>query len=69
MSSLVEIGLFVLKKTLKISSMYFRFFHYYLPLEKGAALYLNTLKQGQASLKDALCQNWLKVVQWFWRRK
>ena len=66
MPSLVEIGLhvFVLKKILKNFVIVFTLF-YYLPLEKGASLYLNKLKQGQASLKDALCQNWLKLFQWF----
>ena len=41
-------------------------FHNYLPLEKGGALYLNKLES--PSPKDALCQVWLKLAHWFWRR-
>ena len=44
----------------------FSLFRNYLPLEKGRALHLNKLES--PSPKDALCQVWLKVVQWFWRR-
>ena len=39
----------------------------YIPLEKGWALHLNKLKS--SSPKRALCQVWLKLVQWFWRRR
>ena len=39
----------------------------YLPLEKGGALHLTKLKS--ASPEDALCQVWLKLAQWFWRRR
>ena len=45
----------------------FSIFRNYLPLEKGAALHLNKFES--ASSKDALCQLWLKLAQWFWRRK
>ena len=38
----------------------------YLSLEKSRALHLNKL--GSPSFKDALCQVWLKLVQWFLRR-
>ena len=41
-------------------------FHNYLPLEKGSTLYLNKLET--PSPKDALCQVWLKLAHWFWRR-
>ena len=41
-------------------------FRNYLPLEKGGALHLNKLES--PSPKDALCQVWLKLDQWFWRR-
>ena len=47
-----------------ISSMYFC---NYLPLEKGGALHLNKFKS--PLLKDALCQFWWKLAQWFWRRR
>ena len=45
----------------------FSLFHNYLPLEKGRALLLNKLES--PSPKDALCQVWLKLAQWFWRRR
>jgi hypothetical protein len=41
-------------------------FHYYLPLEKGYFLRLNKLESPPP--KDDLCQVWLKLVKWFWRR-
>ena len=45
----------------------FLLFRNYLPLEKGVALHL---KKPESPLpKDALCQIWLKVAQWFWKRK
>ena len=44
----------------------FSLFHNYLPLEKERALHLNKLES--SSPKDALCQVWLKLAQWFWRR-
>ena len=49
-----------------ILSMYFRLFRNYLPLEKRWALHLNKLES--LSPKDSLCQVWLKMAQWFWRR-
>ena len=39
----------------------------YLPLGKRVTLYLNILES--PSPKDALCQDLLKLVLWFWRRK
>ena len=42
-------------------------FPYYLPLEKGGVLHLNKLES--PSPKNALCQVWLKLAQWFWRRR
>ena len=42
-------------------------FRNYLPFEKGMALHLNKLIS--PSHKDALCQVWLKLAQWFWRRR
>ena len=45
----------------------FSLFRNYLPLEKGRTLYLNKLES--PSPKDALCQVWLKLAQWFWRRR
>ena len=45
----------------------FSLFRNYLPLEKGGALHLKKLES--PSPKDALCQVWLKLAQWFWRRR
>ena len=39
----------------------------YLPLKKSRVLHLNKFES--PSTKDALCQLWLKLVQWFWRRR
>ena len=39
----------------------------YLPLEKDGALHLNKLES--PTHKDDLCQVWLKLAQWFWRRR
>ena len=65
---LVEIGSVVLEKRFFfISSMYFRQFCNNLPLEIGWVLHLNKL--GSPSPKDALWQVWLKLAQWFWRRR
>ena len=49
-----------------ISLMYFRYFCNNLPLEMGWVLHLNKLES--PSPKDALCQVWLKLAQWFLRR-
>ena len=48
--------------------MYFRgsLFRYHLPLENGVALHLKKLES--PSSKNALCQVWLTMAQWFWRR-
>jgi hypothetical protein len=36
-------------------------------LEKGYPLHLNKLES--PSPKNDLCQVWLKLAQWFWRRR
>ena len=41
--------------------------YYYLPLEKGYLIPLNKFES--PSPKDNLCQVWLKLAQWFWRRR
>ena len=46
--------------------MYFCYFCYYFPLEKGVALHLNKLES--SSPKNALCHIWLKLALWFLRR-
>ena len=45
----------------------FLIFLNYLPLEKCGALHLNKLESPLP--KDALCQIWSKLAQWFWRRR
>ena len=45
----------------------FLLFHNYLPLEKGVNLHLNKLEFPLP--KNALCQVWLKLAKWFWRRR
>ena len=45
----------------------FSLFHNHLPLEKGGVLHLNNLIY--PSFKDAFCQDWLKLAQWFWRKR
>ena len=42
-------------------------FRDYLPFEKGGALHLN--KRESPTPKLASCQVWLKLAQWFWRRR
>ena len=44
----------------------FSLFRHYLPLEKAITLHMN--KSEPPSPRDALCQVWLKLDQWFWRR-
>jgi hypothetical protein len=53
------------RRFLKMFSV-FLLFCYYLPLENGYHLHLNTLESPLP--KDNLCQVWSKLVQWFWRR-
>jgi hypothetical protein len=45
----------------------FLLFRYYLHLEKGYPLLLNKFEF--PSPKDNLCQVWLKLAKWFWRRR
>jgi hypothetical protein len=67
MPSLVEIGLLVLEK------MFFFIFQCILtllllsPLKKGYPLRWNKLKS--PSPKNDLRQVWLKLAQWFWKRR
>ena len=64
-SSLVEIGLVVLKEKIFLNlSMYFRKLS---PIEKGRT---TSFEQTQISLpKNDLCQVWVILAQWFWRRR
>ena len=45
----------------------FSLFHYHLPLEKGGAL--NLIKLESPSPRETLCQVWLKLAHWFWRKR
>ena len=45
----------------------FSLFRNYFPLEKGGVLHLNNLESPLP--KDALCQVWLNLALWFWRRR
>ena len=45
----------------------FSLFRNYLPLEKGVTLHMYQLEF--PSPKDAMCQIWLILAQWFWRRR
>ena len=67
MTSLVKNGQVVLKKKFLNFVNVFSLFRNYLPLEKGGALHLN--KHEYPSPKDAMCQVWLKLAQWFLRRR
>jgi hypothetical protein len=67
MPSLIEISQLVLeKKIFKKKFSVFLLFCDYLPLEKGNPLHLNNLESPPP--KDDLCQVWLNLAQWFWRR-
>jgi hypothetical protein len=55
------------RKNQKKKISVFLLFRYYLPLEKGYLLHLKKLKSPLP--KDDLCQIWLKLAQWFWRRR
>jgi hypothetical protein len=45
----------------------FLLFRYYLLLERGYPLPLQKLESSLS--KDDLCQVWLKLAQWFWRKR
>ena len=65
---LVEIGSVVLEKRIFLNFInVFSLFRNYLPLKKGGDLHLKKLES--PSPKDAFGQAWLKLAQWFWRRK
>ena len=67
MPCLVEIGPVVLERRFfKFVNVFSQFYNNLL-LEKSVALHLNKLES--PSHKDALCQVWLKLAHWFWRRR
>ena len=66
--SLVHIGSVVLVKKIFLNFFNeFSLFRNYLPLKKGGTLHLNNTES--PSPKIALCQVWLKLAEWFWRRR
>ena len=67
MPSMVEIGPVVLEKRFFNFVNIFLLFGNYPPLKKGGTLHLNKFES--TSPKDVLCQVWLKMSQWFWRRR
>ena len=65
---LVVIGPVVLEKIFKFCIVdVLSLFRNYLPLEKDRALHLNKLES--LSPKDAFCQVWSKLAQWFCRKR
>jgi hypothetical protein len=65
---LIEFGMLALEKKIFFKfSVYFYFFCYNLPLERGNPLHLKKRKLESPSLKDYLCQVWLKLVRGFWK--
>ena len=70
MPSLVEIGPVVLEKKILlnfVSTFSLHVFRNYLSLEKGVVLHLTKFKFPLP--KDVLYQVWLKLAQWFWKRR
>jgi hypothetical protein len=65
---LIEIGLLVLEKKIFKIFKECLLFRYYLALGKGVIVF--HLYNSESPLpKDALCQVWLKLAWWFWRRR
>ena len=64
---LIEISTVVLEKQIFKFVNIFSLFCYYLALEKSVVGHLNKLES--PSPKDTLYQAWLKLVQWFVRRR
>ena len=62
----LKLGQWFLRRFLKFVNV-FSLFHYYLTLDKGGALHSNKLESSLP--KDALWRVWLKLTQWFLRRR
>ena len=67
MQSLVEISPVVISKKILKFRQCISLFGYYLPLEMSVIFQLNKLKV--PSPKEAFCQVWLKLAQWFLKRR
>jgi hypothetical protein len=63
---LIDFGLLVLVKILKKNLVYFYSFAIISPWRRAIPLPLNKIESLPS--KDDLCQVWLKLAQWFWRR-
>ena len=66
-TSLVEICLVVLEKRFLNFVIVFLLFRNYHPLENSMVLHLNKLESPLP--RDAFCEFYLKLAQWFWRRR
>jgi hypothetical protein len=64
--SLIEIGQLVLEKIFFNFSVFLLFCDYF-SLEKSNSFHLNNSESPPP--KDDLCQVWLKLAKWFWRRR
>jgi hypothetical protein len=62
-----EFGQLVLEKKIIKNFQCISTFSLLSPLGNGYPLHLNKLES--PSFKDDLCQIWLKLAQWFWRRR
>jgi hypothetical protein len=62
----LKFDLLVLEKKIFEQISVFLLFRYYLPWRRGFLLPLN--KPESLLPKDDLCQVWLKLAEWFWRR-
>jgi hypothetical protein len=59
---LIDFGQLVLEKIFSVFSL----FCYYFPLERDNPLHLDKLQSPPP--KDELCEVWLELPQWFWRK-
>jgi hypothetical protein len=65
---LIDFGLLVLEKKISQNFQFILTLCYYLPLERGNPPFFKN-KIEPLSPKNDLCQVWLKLAQWFWRRR
>ena len=63
----LKLARWFLRRRFLISSMDFRYLVIISPWKRGWGLLLNQFES--SSPTDALCQVWLKLVQWFWKRR
>ena len=63
----MQLALRFWRRILKLSIDVFLICCFFPPLRKGVALHLNRLEFPLH--RDVLCQVWLNLAQWFWRRR